>query len=266
MTIDVTSEQERRWARPPVEEAGPVRTVGGIFRTPEDRPSAHDGAPLVAAEDAVVAAVRLAYKVANAQLQRSTRLAKRLSKVGERAVSQSGDRKAVDPAEQFARSAMMNALLWLEAVAAEPDSPLMRLMIAQCKLLGSMLGMTPSDKSESKPPEPARRGRAKEPAAAEPNGGGISLGRVRIFLKGGVKRPVSLRRCEVASAALSDTVVRFLNVEETTSVPLEASFAVADDGQAKLTITTTSSAPPGRWKGAVCSEDDEQIGLIEIEL
>ena len=50
------------------------------------------------------------------------------------------------------------------------------------------------------------------------------------------------------------------------SAPLEASFAIADDGQAKLTITTNIDAPSGRWKGAVCGEDDEQIGLIEIEL
>ena len=70
--------------------------------------------PLIAAEDAVVAAVRLAYQVAETQIERSARLARRLRKAGDRAVGARSDRKAVDATEQMIVRAMMGALTWLE--------------------------------------------------------------------------------------------------------------------------------------------------------
>jgi hypothetical protein len=247
MTIDVTPEQEKRWGRPPLEQSGPIRTAAGFFGASEGRADEHDGVSSGAAEDAVVAAVRIAYKVADAQLQRSARLAERLSKVGGGAADGGGDRRA------GVAAAMTNGFSWLETAVAGHDSPLMRLMIVQCKLIESMLCATPE------PPVSA-------PAVAKKDEPPLSTRRVRIFLKGEVKRPVILHRFEVANAALPETGVRFHNVEGTSAASLEASLTVADDGQPKLTITTDISAPPGRWKGAVCSQDDEQIGLIEIEL
>lgn len=58
--VDVTPEQEKLWARPQLEDAGPIRNAAGFFRTAEGGGSALGGVPLVAAEDAVVAAVRMA--------------------------------------------------------------------------------------------------------------------------------------------------------------------------------------------------------------
>ena len=67
-------------------------------------------------------------------------------------------------------------------------------------------------------------------------------------LKGNVKRQVNLQRCEVAGVALPEAPVRFHNVQSSGGAPLKGSFAIADDGQAKLTITTNIEAPSGRSK------------------
>jgi hypothetical protein len=248
MTIDVKPAEKRRWARPPLEETGPVRTAGGLLGGAERGSNGPGKAPPAAGEDAVVAVVRMAYRVADDQLQHSVRLAERLSKAGCRAVAECADPKAVPCPE---------------TAALEGGGPLMRLMIAQCRLIESMVGVTPPPKPEV--PQPPSQSSDKS-AAMGTDGPPISLRRIRVFLKGDVKRPVSLLRCEVAGVARPERPVRFHNVQSSGSAPLEGSFTIADDGQAKLTITTTIDAASGRWKGAVCGEGDEQIGLIEIEL
>lgn len=269
MTFEMTPDQEKRWARPLLEETGPVRSAGGFFRTAEGNSMNLGGVPLVAAEDAVVAAVRMAYKVADTQVQRSARLAERLRKAGDRAVGERSDRKAVDASEQLLFRAMMSALAWLEAAAAERDSPIKRAMAAQYRLIGSLLGVTPPDSAASRatnssPPE--RGAHAEASGAVETVGSYIPLRRVRVFLRGEIKRPVVVRRCEVASVARFETALHFYKVERVEGAPLEAAFAIDDDGKATLTIATDRSAPSGAWKAAICSEDGEQIGLIEIEL
>jgi len=270
MTFRVEPGEEKKWARPQLERAGPNRTAGGFYRIAEGRQSGLGGLPLNTAEDAVVAAVRMAYKVADAQVTRSARLAQRLRNAGDRAAGERSDRKALDASEQLVFKAMMGALSWLEGVAAGGDTPLKRLITAQYKLMGSMLGVTPPDASlharPSVPPEPMRETMAAEQAAPAPDGSYIALRRVRIFLNGEVKRPVSLRRCEVTSADPLEAKIWFYNVERTYSAPLEAMLVIADDGKAKLTVTMSRRAPFGRWKAAVCGDDGEQIGVLEIEL
>ena len=269
MSFDVTPEQEKLWARPQLEDAGPIRNAGGFFRTAEGGGSALGGVPLVAAEDAVVAAVRMAYKVADAQLERSARLAERLRKAGDRAVGEGSERKAIDATEQLVFKAMMRAVEWLEA-AAERRSPLKRLMAAQYTLIGSMLGLGPTHRSGSFPfeeqPEATSRESASEPSTRDRDPSSISPHRIRIFLSGEVKRAVSLRRWEVAGDALSESVIRFYHVEGRGNAPVEALFSMSDDGRGRLTITPSSSAASGRWRAAVCREDGEQIGIVEIEL
>ena len=159
MTIDVTPEQEKQWGRPPLEQSGPIRTAGGFFRAPEGRASEHGGLSSGTAEDAVVAAVRVAYKVADAQLQRSARLAERLSRAGGGGADEGADRRGGDAVEQSVRRAMMNGLSRLETAVTERDSPLMRLMIVYCQLVESMLCATP---------EPPVRAPKAGPSVAKP--------------------------------------------------------------------------------------------------
>lgn len=212
MTLQITPEEEKKWARPQLERNGPKRTAGGFYRTAEGRQSGLGGLPLNTAEDAVVAAVRLAYKVADAQVQRSARLAQRLRDAGDHAVGARSDRKAVDASEQLVFKAMMGALSWLEGVAAEGDTPLKRLITTQYKLVGSMLGVMPPDTPQHRqpgvPPQPGGQAMTTEPAPPDSDGSQISLRRIRIFLDGEVKRPVSLRRCEVTSADPLEAKVR----------------------------------------------------------
>ena len=49
---------------------------------------------------------------------------------------------------------MMSALGWLEGLAAEGDSPLKRLVLAQYRILGSVLGIDPAAAAQP-PPEAA---------------------------------------------------------------------------------------------------------------
>ena len=140
--------------RPQLERSKPIRTAGGFYRTAEGGRPGVAGVPLTAAEDSVVAAVRMAYNVAEAQIERSARLARRLREAGDRAVGARSDRKAVDAVEQLMVKAIQGALVWLERTADDPD-PVKRLLVAQYRLAGSMFGLTPSDAPRS--PGEARR-------------------------------------------------------------------------------------------------------------
>ena len=133
MSGSSTAIGQERWSRPQLERTKPIRTAGGFYRTAERGQNGLGGVPLIAAEDAVVTAVRLAYQVAETQIERSARLARRLRDAGDRAVGARSDRKAVDATEQMIVRAMMGALTWLEGVGGERD-PFKRLMVAQYRL------------------------------------------------------------------------------------------------------------------------------------
>ena len=107
----------------------------------------------------MTAAVRMAYKVAAAQVDRSSRLAQRLRDAGDRAVGPGSDRQALDATERLVFRAMMGGLTWLETAAAERDSPLKRLLAAEYRIVGSMLGLVPTDGSS--PPGDPRRTKAQ---------------------------------------------------------------------------------------------------------
>ena len=100
---------------------------------------------MAATEDTVVAAVRMAYRVAEAQI-RSARLAQRLRESGDRAVGARSDRKAIDATEQLIVRAMMSGLAWVEGLAGDRDV-LRRLLVAQNKIqsgvVESILGFPP---------------------------------------------------------------------------------------------------------------------------
>jgi hypothetical protein len=220
---------------------------------------------LVAAEDAVVAAVRMAYNVAAAQVDRSTRLAQRLREAGDRAVGPRSDRKALDATEQLVIRGLMGAVTWLEGAAAERDSPLKRLLVAEYRLVGSILGLTLSEQTPSSPR------RASEAAAQSmgPRGtddSDATLNRVKVVLEGQHRRPVRTRRCEVATGAPLKAPVQFYCVEQIESDPLMALLDIDVEGRATISLEISRLAPPGFWRAAVCDDAGLQIGLIEIEL
>ena len=145
--------------RSPARPARPEASIGPRRIAQAKRKSV----PLTEAEDAVVAAVRMAYGVASAQVERSGRLAQRLREAGDRAIGERSDRKAIDATEQLVFRAMMSALAWLEGLAAEGDSPLKRLVLAQYRILGSILGIDPAEAVQ--PPPEAAMGQPEAAAA-----------------------------------------------------------------------------------------------------
>jgi hypothetical protein len=272
MTNSQGTEKHVRWSRPSLDRDHPVRTAGGFYRTSDSGEDGLAGLPLVAAEDAVVSAVRMAYKVAQAQVDRSTRLARRLRVAGDRAAGPRSDRKAVDATEELVSRAMMSALTWLEGLSAEGDSPMKRLLLAQYRLIGASLGLTP--RSDAPPPastsspDATMRGADRAGAPDEaPTKSSASLPGLKVILKGR-GRPVRVRSLDISAAAPIDSVdVYFYNSTDINCEPLTAKFEMDARGRATLTFLPQNPAPPGRWRAAICQAvTDEQIGIIEIEM
>jgi hypothetical protein len=220
---------------------------------------------LTSAEDAVVAAVRLAYSVAAAQVDRSTRLAQRLREAGDRAVGARSDRKALDATEQLVFKGMMGALTWLEAAAAETDSPLKRLMTAEYRLVGSFLGLEPSKETRS-PRRHAAEVAASGADLKATDGPQAVSSRIKVVHKGEHRRPVRTRRCEVAVGTVFEAPLEFFSVEHIETDSLHAELAIDVEGRATITLEVPRLAPAGLWRAAVCDAAGVQIGLIEIEL
>jgi hypothetical protein len=261
MNQNPSSEIQERWSRPQLERSRPIRTAEGA------RPGV-GGVPLIAAQDAVVAAVRMAYRVAEAQIDRSTRLARRLREAGDRAVGARSDLKAVDATEQLIFRAVMAALAWLEGLADERD-PVRRLMAAQYRMAGSMFGLTPSGapgSSRRDAPDGAPRSADATPASRpQPGGSTGAAPPIKVILKGD-KRPVRIKRYDVESGAPRKIPgLEFFSEADIENTP-KADLAIEPDGHASIEFAITRAAKPGVWKAAVCDAEDVQIGVIEIEI
>jgi hypothetical protein len=290
MSAAATERTPSPWSRPQLERSGPKRVAGGLYRTSDDGRNGISGVPLVAVDDAVGAAVRMAYRVAEAQIDRSTQLARRLRQAGDRAVGGRSDRKAVDATEQLIFKAAMSALSWLERSAAEPD-PVKRFASAQYQLVGSVLGLTPSlgglavgeatrragaalGSAMSEAMQAHRQG-SQESAAAGAEGSAVSTPppaeqkapatQVTIILKGRSKRHVRVRDYQAPSGKHQPNI-QFYSVADIRSSPIKADLAIDAGGRATLAIETSRLAKPGLWKAAVHDARGVQLGVIEIEL
>ena len=248
------------WSRPSIERSGPNRSAGGLYRTAEDGRTGLGGIPLIDTEDAVVAAVRLAYRVADAQVDRGARLAQRLRDAGDRAVGSNSERQAVDATERLIFKSMMGALTWLEAAATQDESVLKRVMLVQYRVLGSLLGLGGATQAPPPTPAPPAVSPASAATAADP-----PTPAVKVVLNGDNKRPVRVCSLDVAVGARPSANLGFYCVGDTSAEPLAGRFTVTASG-ASLAVTPTQQAPSGRWKAAVCDAHDVQIGVIEIEL
>jgi hypothetical protein len=255
------------YSRPELPRSGPNRSAGGFYRTSDGGGTGFGGRgiPLHAAEDAVVATVRLAYKVADAQVQRSARLASRLRQAGDRAVGGQSDLQALDAAESLVLRAMMSALSWLEGVA-DDKAPLRRLMTAEYRMIGSVLGLG----SAETPARPDRAPAAKQAEPAPQTAGSPQAnlpGAPRPTVKHADKRAryVNVRRLQVDGKTINELVIRFYRVEQSAGEPFEGELAI-DQGTATLTVDPPNDAPAGHWRAAVCDDDAVQIGFVEIEI
>jgi hypothetical protein len=250
--------------RPALERTEPIRNPGGFLRTTDKSGKVVGGVPLVAAEDAVVAAVRLAYKVADAQIKRSARLARRLRQAGDQAAGPKSGRKALDASEQLVFRAMLAALGWIEGLAAEEGSPLQRWASAQYQLFGNMLGVTPrkaagaraarNDTAERPHPESFRQERTARAAAP-----------LRIVHRDETARAVKVLSCEVDHGTPRERVY-FHHVPRLAGKPMDGALTIGEDGNMRLSIAPPEDAASGVWRAAVCDAEGVQLGVIEIEL
>jgi hypothetical protein len=265
-TVPDNSRVKRPFRRPALAATGPDRRAGGFYRTADNEDGTLPGLALTGAEDAVVAAVRLGYKVAAAQIERSARLAKRLRDAGERAAGPDSERQALDATERLLFDSMMAGLAWLEGVAADPSCPLKRLAAAEYRLLGSLFGLTPGE-AAAKPPHtaPAATNAGGDAAAARPPQT-TPVAPLRIVLLGAERRAVRVRAWEIAPhLAPAELPVVFYSTQMIDAPPLEAEVSTATTPPT-LRVTTWQRSPAGPWRAAVCLPDGEQVGIIEIGL
>jgi hypothetical protein len=267
------SNDKARWfERPQLKRTAPDRTAGNYYRSAADDGKAIGGIPLNSSEAAIVAVVRMAYKVAEAQIDRSARLARRLREAGDRVAGPRSDRQALDATEQLVFRAMMSFLGWVENAASDDGNPLKRLAVAQYRLLGSLLGLTSSEPpktQEARAPEDAsRRADAPSPADAAYRGEEAPRFPVRIQHAGKARRAVRIYAWEYAGdAGPPKTIpVKFYNVERGSRKPLQGEIVVTGKRSATLTLATSPSVPAGRWRAALCDAKGVQMGHIEIML
>lgn len=267
---NVSDPYDGRWARRPVLRTRPIRSAGGFYRTAEGKGRAYGGVPLHAANDALVAAVRLAYKVAEDQVDRSTRLAQRLREAGDRAVGQRSDRQAMDALENLVMKTLMSGLAWWEASVAEGRCPVKRLAAAEYQMLGSMLGLGAAAGKKRSEREQTRS--STEPQD-EPHSRSVPRGqsfrRELTIVHDGPpqhRRPVILHHWELMAAEAGEYPLVFHHSQSDVQQTIEGCFVHAPGSAARLRVTLTAQVPAGRWRAVICDQQGVQQGYVEVEI
>jgi len=256
-----------RFSRKAPSATSPTRSAGGFYRTAQDENNeALGGIPLVSAEAALTSAVRLGYRVAATQVDRSADWARRLRTAGDQAVGPNSERHAVDSIERLLFKSMLSGLEWLEGVTAEQGSPLRRLAATEYQWFGSLLGI------DGKPPRSSSHAAASQPAAgshaaaesedtvAAPSAGAWKL---RIKHKG-IPRAVVVSAWDCDPLDNKDPIALRFIAHSNPTVETTGSLTMPMGGNsAILALTIRKGAPSGTWSAAIC-DDDEQVGTIEI--
>jgi|KBSMisStaDraftv2_1062788.scaffolds.fasta_scaffold488046_2 hypothetical protein len=261
-----------RFSRPRPKLEGPNRGFGGYYRSSDHKVAGKvfRGVPLQTAEDTAVAAVRMGYRVIDAQIDRALDMARRLRGAATRAgVKDSND--VLDQAERMLSRGGLLALEWLETAANRPENPLMRLLAAEYRLLGSVLGFPiDSDKtSEKETPKKSTDTQPSKPtstaATAAPSW------RVRIHHtqpEVEKRRAIAITKFEMTGAAVRRSAaydVRFHPTSAASGALLKGLLRREANAGWVLEILTEDE-PSGRWRAAVCTAQGDQVGIIEIRL
>lgn len=257
---------KRPWTRPGVPQTRPNRSFGGLYQTAEHEEQGETlgGVPLHTAEDAVVAAVRLGYRVADEQIERGRRIASRLRGAAAREGS-SGLGDAADGLDDLLVKAVQSGLQFIEEAASDPRHPLKRLGSAQLSAIASLLGLrdpvahaSPDEASEGEPPAPAANpSRPSSPAAPHRH----------VWIRHDPRsdgRAVRVVTCELEGDTPDESPVTFFHLTQT-SDPVRATL-MRRAPKTVLEVCIRPEHPAGRWRAAVLDGDRLQTGVIEIEL
>jgi len=229
------------------------------------------GVPIDSVESAVVAAVRMGYRIAAAQIERTERLGTRLRQAADNAAGPGADRKALDATEQLVFNTMMAGLSWFEGIASNRGNPLRRLATAEYRILGSLFGLSPvpngstagagSDTGCSRP-NPVQSA-PHAPADDSSSRSSRTLVRIR---HAGERRAVQVRHFEMTGRVDAGQYPLFFYGRDLMGPTIEGRLIVTPQESPLLVLKISREASSGDWSAAICDPEGTQIGLIEIVL
>lgn len=261
------------WTRPSTERKGPRRSAATIYRTPDHPERNLGGVTLASSEDAAVAAVRMAYRIADAQIERSTRLANRLKGAGDRATGGDSGREAVDAASRLVNNALLSGLAWIEALAAPDDGLASRLVAAQIKAVRAAVFARGQDQGGASQEAPSQQAAQPTPPVQPKTAASVpasAIGNVKVVFKGepSKRRAVRIVSWELEKAPAAD--VYFHCVSGSATAAILKGTVVADGERGAQPVLTMDQLPPkapaGIWRAAVCDDNGVQHGVIEVSI
>jgi hypothetical protein len=264
----------------------------------DDDPDAIAGVPLTSVETAATAAVRLGYKIASAQLDRSARIATRLREEGDRAAGvtrdtgDSSEKRALDATEQLILKTMLAGLAWLEGFAAAPGNPVKRVAAAEFRILGSLFGLLPDslrggsesaetirnllqqlvDSTESRTASGAREGGPVDRRPVPGDTGPAPGLRIKhsVSKDGAVAgaRAIRVVQWEIMPEATGTFPVVFYG-DDPQATPLRGKIivpaATTPAATPMLALDPMGAvAPRGTYRAAICDPEGLQLGYIEV--
>lgn len=248
-----------RYRRPSIVAVGPDRRAGGFYRSADREDRGIPGVPLSSTEAVVVAAVRMGYRIAEEQIDRSARAARRLRDAAERAAGPESERQVLEASERLLFKSMLAGLAWFETIANDPTHPLRKLAMAEVDLLARLFGFRPSAAAGSEGDERSAKTGTKAAAPAAP-----AVAQPRIVLEGDERRAVTVASWIVAGPV--DGKLDFYSDEAPDADPVTGWVNMPAKGQPTLRLTTSRQHRKGTWRAPVCNGDGEQVGIVVIEL
>jgi hypothetical protein len=260
------------WVRENPKVLRPNRAFGGYYRSADKQidGSVFRGVPLQTAEDAVVAAVRMGYRVVDEQIDRGMRIAGNLRSAANR-VGSGEPKQLLDNTEKLISKSVLSALQWIEGAAADPDHPLRRLVSAEYRMLGALFGM-PFETTKSKP-----RGDHDSESSSSPPKPDARFSRAAP--RAVIVNPIEKTRRRPIKKILvldlyGDLPEKGIDLEFRLTAPVSnpiysmipGGITRINPGKMQLSVKAETSHASGIWCAGIFDSNDEQIGLIEIEL
>ncbi len=260
------------WKRPPLDVRAPNRRLGGLYRSAdiEHEGTTLAGVPMQTVSDAVLATVKLGYRVADRQIARGRRLGRQLQGAAQRAGADDPN-EVIEQSERLLLQALTLGLEWVEGAAVSPRGPMRRLLQAEYRWIGRWLGLDAAAPDTApaapvSPPRPAATAAADRPATPAPAAEAAAMAPLLPVLHTAdahQRRPVRVHAAQVDPDSVLPIQVHFHHASSrrvlvATLQPL--------DGRPVLALGTERSLAAGRWRAVVCDARGLQIGSLEIEL
>ena len=196
---------------------------------------------LPASTTTVEAIVRMAYRVAESQSERSQRLAQRLS-------CGSGDADTVwNEIEDQAREVLKVGT----DAAAVNLAALKQLVQSECKVLQALLSLLGIDSCGG------------NDGTQMPK---VSPVRIVHVADTADRRAVLVQAWRLHGEPPDGTRLHFIHVEHPSDPRIEAELSLAEMGPPRLALRTPAEARSGLWRSPICDSNDVQVGIIDILL